>query len=56
MLVHEIISPNPKDVEYYVRTKLLKHIVINLGDSKPALRKTSHYCLLAYVRTMKNFD
>jgi len=56
MLVHEIISLNPKDVEYYVRTKLLKHIVINLGDSKPALRKTSHYCLLAYVRTMKNFD
>jgi hypothetical protein len=31
-------------------------MVINLGDSKPQIRKTSHYCLLAYIRTFKNFD
>lgn len=31
-------------------------MVINLGDSKPQIRKTSHYCLLAYVRMFKNFD
>ena len=31
-------------------------MVVNLGDSKPQIRKTSHYCLLAYVRMFKNFD
>lgn len=31
-------------------------MVINLGDAKPQIRKTSHYCLLAYVRMFKNFD
>lgn len=31
-------------------------MVVNLGDLKPQIRKTSHYCLLAYVRMFKNFD
>ena len=31
-------------------------MVLNLGDTKPQIRKTSHYCLLAYIRTFKNFD
>ena len=31
-------------------------MVRNLGDSKPQIRKTSHYCLLAYVKTYKTFD
>jgi len=31
-------------------------MVLNLGDGKPQIRKTSHYCLLAYIRTFKNFD
>ena len=31
-------------------------MVINLGDTKPQIRKTSHYCLLAFIRTFKNFD
>lgn len=31
-------------------------MVQNLGDSKPSIRKTSHYCLLAYVKTYKSFD
>ena len=31
-------------------------MVANLGDAKPQIRKTSHYCLLAFVRTFKNFD
>jgi hypothetical protein len=31
-------------------------MVVNLGDSKPQIRKTSHYCLLAYIRMFKNFD
>jgi hypothetical protein len=56
MLVLEIINLNPKEIEYYIRTKLLKHVVTNLGDSKPQLRKTSHYCLLAYIKTYKSFD
>lgn len=28
----------------------------NLGDVKPQIRKTSHYCLLAYVKTYRSFD
>ena len=31
-------------------------MVLNLGDAKPQIRKTSHYCLLAHTRTFKNFD
>jgi hypothetical protein len=31
-------------------------MVINLGDSKPQIRKTSHFCLLGYVRMFKNLD
>lgn len=31
-------------------------MVKNLGDAKPQTRKTSHYCLLAYVKTYKTFD
>lgn len=31
-------------------------MVRNLGDGKPQIRKTSHYCLLAYVKTYKTFD
>ena len=31
-------------------------MVKNLGDGKPQIRKTSHYCLLAYVKTYKTFD
>ena len=31
-------------------------MVKNLGDAKPQIRKTSHYCLLAYVKTYKSFD
>jgi len=31
-------------------------MVVNLGDAKPQIRKTSHYCLLAYIRTFRNFD
>ena len=31
-------------------------MVRNLGDPKPQLRKTSHYCLLAYIKTYKTFD
>jgi hypothetical protein len=31
-------------------------MVTNLGDVKPQIRKTSHYCLLAYVKTYKSFD
>lgn len=34
----------------------MKSLVVNLGDAKPQIRKTSHYCLLAYIRTFKNFD
>jgi hypothetical protein len=30
--------------------------VKNLGDAKPQIRKTSHYCLLAYVKTYRSFD
>jgi hypothetical protein len=56
MLVLEIINLNPKDIEYYIRTKLLRQIVANLGDPKPQLRKTSHYSLLAFVKTYKTFD
>lgn len=47
---------NLRDIEYYVRTKLLKNLVKNLGDLKPQIRKTSHYCLLAYVKAYKSFD
>ena len=31
-------------------------MVKNLGDEKPQIRKTSHYCLMAYVKTYKSFD
>lgn len=55
-LTLEIINLNPKEIEYYIRTKLLKNMVRNLGDGKPQIRKTSHYCLLAYVKTYKTFD
>lgn len=55
-LALEIINLNPRDIEFYIKTKLLKPMVLNLGDSKPQIRKTSHYCLLAYIRTFKNFD
>ena len=56
MLVLEIINLNPKDIEYYIRTKLLKQVIVNLGDPKPQLRKTSHYCLLAFVKAYKHID
>jgi hypothetical protein len=56
MLVLEMINLNPKDIEYYIRTKLLKQVVVNLGDPKPQLRKTSHYTLLAFVKTYKHID
>ena len=55
-LALEIINLNPRDIEFYIKTKLLKPMVLNLGDAKPQIRKTSHYCLLAYIRTFKNFD
>ena len=55
-LALEIISLNPREIEYYIRTKLLKNLVKNLGDAKPQIRKTSHYCLLTYVKTYKSFD
>ena len=55
-LTLEIINLNPKEIEYYVRTKLLKNLIKNLGDAKPQIRKTSHYCLLGYVKTYKSFD
>ena len=55
-LALEIININPRDIEFYIKSKLLKSMVINLGDAKPQIRKTSHYCLLAYTRTFKNFD
>lgn len=51
-----MINLNPKDIEYYIRTKLLKQVVVNLGDPKPQLRKTSHYTLLAFVKTYKHID
>ncbi len=54
MLTLEIINLNPKDIEYYVKTKLIKKIIGNLGDSKSQLRKTSHYCILAYLKTYSN--
>jgi hypothetical protein len=56
MLALEIINLNPKDIEYYIRTKLLKQVVVNLGDIKPQVRKTSHYCLLAFVKAYKHLD
>jgi hypothetical protein len=56
MLVLEIINLNPKDIEYYIRTKVLRKIVANLGDAKPQLRKSSHYCILAYLKTFKSID
>lgn len=56
MLVLEIINLNPKDIEYYIKTKLLKKVILNLGDSKPQLRKTSHYAILAFIKTFKNID
>jgi hypothetical protein len=31
-------------------------MVLNLGDAKPQLRKTAHYCLLGYLRTFRSFD
>ena len=55
-LALETINLNPREIEYYIRSKLLKHMVKNLGDEKPAIRKTSHYCLMAYVKTYKSFD
>jgi|JI9StandDraft_1071089.scaffolds.fasta_scaffold1139340_1 hypothetical protein len=56
MLVLEIINLNPKDIEYYVQTKLLRKIVGNLGDSNPQLRKASHYSILAFIKIFKNID
>ena len=56
MLVLEIINLNPKDIEYYIKTKILKKIVGNLGDVKPQVRKTSHYCILAYLKAFKSID
>ena len=55
-LVLEIINLNPRDIEFYIKSKLIKYLVINLGDLKPQIRKTSHYCLLGYIRTFKSFD
>ena len=55
-LALEIINLNPRDIEFYIKIKLLRPMVLNLGDGKPQIRKTSHYCLLAYIRTFKNFD
>lgn len=55
-LALEVINLNPRDIEFYLRSKLLRPMVANLGDAKPQIRKTSHYCLLAFVRTFKNFD
>jgi hypothetical protein len=55
-LALEIINLNPKDIEFYIKTKLLRSMVVNLGDLKPQIRKTSHYCMLAYIRMFKNFD
>jgi hypothetical protein len=31
-LALEIINLNPREIEYYVRSKLLKQMVKNLGD------------------------
>jgi len=31
-------------------------MVLNLGDAKAQLRKTAHYCLLAYLRAFRSFD
>ena len=31
-------------------------MVANLGGAKPQIRKTPHYCPLAYIRTFKSFD
>ena len=31
-------------------------MVKNLGDSAAEVRKKSHYCLLAYVKTYKSFE
>ena len=31
-------------------------MVKNLGDEKPQIRKTSHYCLMAYIKTYKSFE
>ena len=56
MLVLEVININPKDIEYYIKTKVLRQTVINLGDTKPQVRKTSHYCLLAYAKTYRSLD
>jgi hypothetical protein len=55
-LALEIVNLNPRDIEFYLKSKLLKPTVLNLGDPKPALRKTAHYTLLAYLRTYRSFD
>ena len=55
-LALEVINLNPRDIEFYLKTKLLRAMVTNLGDPKPQIRKTSHYCLLGFIRTFKNFD
>ena len=35
----------------------LKNVIINLGHPlKPQIRKASHTCLLAYIKTYHNFD
>lgn len=56
MLVLEIINVNPRDIEYYIKSKVLRQTVLNLGDSKPQVRKTSHYCLLAFAKTYRSLD
>ena len=35
---------------------MLRKIVLNLGDTKPQLRKTSHFCILAYIKTFHTID
>ena len=55
-LTLEIINLNPRDIEFYLKSKLLRSLVANLGDPKPQIRKTCHYCLLAFIRAFHNFD
>jgi hypothetical protein len=44
-------------VDQLLKNKLIKQVVKNLGDlNNPTLRKCSHSCLLAYVKTYHNFD
>ena len=46
-----------KENEQIIKAKHLKHLIINLGHpTKPSIRKASHTCLLAYIKTYHNFD